>query len=157
MGYRSEVTIIIQAQEDRTFTLLRNGVVDESLREVHKLDKPTQEEEKWAMFLTEVAVKPETELAWREIISSNLYDSYGNNVNLDKEARRITMNFPDVKWYEGKEDVDSYMALFHSVKPYEDYIDAIYLRIGEDTEDMEEKYYGDGYSLACIERSIEIN
>ena len=67
------------------------------------------------------------------------------------------MNFPDVKWYEGKEDVDSYMALFHSVKPYEDYIDAIYLRIGEDTEDMEEKYYGDGYSLACIERSIEIN
>ena len=49
------------------------------------------------------------------------------------------------------------MALFHSVKPYEDYIDAIYLRIGEDTEDMEEKYYGDGYSLACIERSIEIN
>ena len=68
MGYRSEVTIIIQAQEDRTFTLLRNGVVDESLRKVHKLDEPTQEEEKWAMFLAEVAVKPETELAWREII-----------------------------------------------------------------------------------------
>jgi len=156
MGYRSEVTIIIQAREDRTFTLLRNGVVDESLREVHKLDKPTQEEEKWAMFLAEVAVKPETELAWREI-TSGLDDDFGNNLKLDKEDRRITIDFSDIKWYEGNKEVDSYMALFHSVKPYEDYIDAIYLRIGEDTEDMEEKYYGDGYSLACIERSIEIN
>ena len=55
------------------------------------------------------------------------------------------------------EDVDSYMALFHSVQPYEDYIDAIYLRIGEDTEDMEEHNYGDGYSLASIEHTIVIN
>ena len=157
MGYRSQVTIIIQAKEDRTFTLLRNGVVDESLREVHKLDKPTQEEEKWAMFLTEVAVKPETELAWREIISSGSDDSYGNTLELDKEARRITMHFSDVKWYEGYEDVDSYMALFHSIKPYEDYIDAIFLRIGEDREDLEEHIYGSGYSLASIERSIVIN
>jgi len=156
MGYRSEVTIIIQAQEDRT--LIRrflNGVVDEDLRKVHGLDKPTQEEEKWAMFLAEVAVKPETELAWREI-SSGLGDVYGNTLELDKEKRRITINFEGMKWYEGYEDVDSYMALFHSVKPYEDYIDAIYLRIGEDREDMEDEYYGLGYSLASIERSIEI-
>jgi hypothetical protein len=156
MGYRSEVTIIIQAQEDRTFTLLRNGVVDESLRKVHGLDEPTQEEEKWAMFLAEVAVKPETELAWREI-SSDINDIFGNFLELDKEKRRITMNFSDIKWYEGGEDVDSYMALFHSVQPYEHYIDAIYLRIGEDMEDLEEKYYGSGYELASIARSIEIN
>ncbi len=50
MGYRSEVTIIIQAQEDRTFTLLRNGVVDEDLRKVHKLDKPTHEAESGLCF-----------------------------------------------------------------------------------------------------------
>jgi len=156
MGYRSEVTIIIQAQEDRTFTLLRNGVVDESLREVHKLDKPTQEEEKWAMFLTEVAVKPETELAWREI-TSGLDDGFGNTLKLDKEDRRITINFSDTKWYEGNKEVDSYMALFHSVQPYEDYIDAVFLRIGEDTEDIVEHNYGDGYSLASIEHTIVIN
>ena len=155
MGYRSEVTIIIQAKEDRTFTLLRNGVVDESLRKVHKLDEPTQEEEKWAMFLAEVAVKPKTELAWRKI-SSGINDDYGNTLELDKEKRRITMNFPDIKWYEGYKDVDSYMALFHSVQPYEDYIDAVYLRIGEDIEDSEEHNYGDGYDLASIARSIEI-
>lgn len=155
MGYRSEVTIIIQAREDRTFTLLRNGVVDESLREVHKLDKPTQEEKKWAMFLAEVAVNPRTELAWREI--SSPYDRFGNTLELDKEGRKITMNFPDIKWYEGREDVDSYMALFHSVKPYEDYIDAIYLCMGEDLEDMVEEIYGSGYQLASIQRSIEIN
>jgi len=156
MGYRSQVTIIIQAKEDRTFTLLRNGVVDEDLRKVHKLDKPTQEEEKWAMFLAEVAVKPETELAWREI-TSGLDDDFGNNLKLDKEDRRITIDFSDIKWYEGNKEVDSYMALFHSVKPYEDYIDAIYLRIGEDKEDMEEHNYGNGYRLASIERSIEID
>jgi hypothetical protein len=156
MGYRSEVTIIIQAQEDRTFTLLRNGVHDESLRKMHKLDEPTPEEEKWAMFLTEIAVKPETELAWRKI-SSGINDDYGNTLELDKEKRRITMNFSDIKWYEGYEDVDSYMALFHSVKPYENYFDAVYLRIGEDMEDTEEHTYGNGYSLASIERHIEIN
>ena len=155
MGYRSEVTIIIQAQEDRTFTLLRNGVHDESLRKMHKLDEPTPEEEKWAMFLTEIAVKPETELAWRKI-SSGINDDYGNTLELDKEKRRITMNFSDVKWYEGYEDVDSYMALFHSVKPYENYFDAVYLRIGEDMEDTEEHTYGNGHSLASIERRIEI-
>ena len=155
MGYRSEVTIIIQAQEDRTFTLLRNGVHDESLRKMHKLDEPTPEEEKWAMFLTEIAVKPETELAWRKI-SSGINDDYGNTLELDKEKRRITMNFSDIKWYEGYEDVDSYMALFHSVKPYENYFDAVYLRIGEDMEDTEEHTYGNGHSLASIERRIEI-
>ena len=156
MGYRSEVTIIIQAQEDRTFTLLRNGVVDEDLRKVHKLDKPTQEEEKWAMFLAEVAVKPETELAWREI-TSGLDDGFGNTLKLDKEDRRITLEFSDIKWYEGNKEVDSYMALFHSVQPYEDYIDAVFLRIGEDTEDIIEHNYGDGYSLASIEHTIVIN
>jgi len=148
MGYRSEVTIIIQASE---------------VRKVHKLDEPTQEidsslkinEEKWAMFLAEVAVKPKTELAWREI-SSGINDDYGNTLELDKEKRRITMNFPDIKWYEGYKDVDSYMALFHSVQPYEDYIDAVYLRIGENIEDSEEHNYGDGYDLASIARFIEI-
>ena len=140
MGYRSEVTIII---------------VDAYIDKSGRGDLETTEE-KWAMFLAEVAVKPETEFAWREI-SSGLDDDYGNTLKLDKEKRRITINFPDIKWYEGREDIDSYMALFHSVKPYEDYIDAIYLRIGEDLEDTEEKYYGDGYELASIQRSIEIN
>ena len=158
MGYRSEVGIIIQAQEDRTFTLLRNGVKDEGLRKIHKLDEPTEEEEKWAMFLAEVAVKPETELAWKEI-TSGINDGYGNTLELNNEERRITINFNAIKWYEGGgyQAVDSYMALFHSVKLYEDYIDAIYLRIGEDLEDMEEAVYGNGYRLAGISRSIEIN
>ena len=140
MGYRSEVTIII---------------VDAYIDKSGRGDLETTEE-KWAMFLAEVAVKPETELAWKEI-TSGLDDDYGNTLKLDKEKRRITINFPDIKWYEGREDIDSYMALFHSVKPYEDYIDAIYLRIGEDLEDTEEKYYGSGYELASIQRSIEIN
>ena len=157
MGYSNEVTIIIQAKEDRTFTLLRNGVVDESLRKMHKLDEPTREEEKWAMFLAEVAVNLETELAWKEI-SSGLDDIHGNTLELDKEKMRITIVFPDIKWHgNGGERVDSYMALFHKVKLYENYMDAIYLRIGEDLEDMEEKVYGNGYQLASIERHIEID
>ena len=112
-------------------------------------------EEKWAMFLEEVAGKPETKLAWQEI-SSGIDDIYGNNVKLDKEKRRIKIHFPDIKWYEGYENVDSYMALFHKVKLYEDYIDAIYIRIGENIDDSEEKYYGEGWDLAYIERKINI-
>jgi hypothetical protein len=155
MGYRSEVTIIIQAITES----VNNPIQKEMGSFKQKLDALDASEEKWAMFLAEVAVKPETELAWREI-SSGVGDEFcigSNTLELDKEKRRITMNFPDIKWYEGYEDVDSYMALFHSVKPYENYFDAVYLRIGEDMEDTEEHTYGNGYSLASIERHIEIN
>lgn len=119
-------------------------------------------EENWDMFLAEVAAKPETKLAWKEICSgiddvyTGIDEIYGNNVKLDKEKRRITIHFPNIRCYEGSKDVDSYMTLFHSVKHYEDYIDAIYLRIGEDIDDMEEKYYGEGWELAYIERKINI-
>ena len=130
----NEVIIIIQAKTQLTETT----------------------EEKWAMFLEEVAGNLQTELAWKEI-SSGIDDIYGNNVKLDKEKRRIKIHFPNIKWHgNGGERVDSYMALFHKVKRYEDYIDAIYLRIGEDMEDMEEKYYGEGWDLAYIERKINI-
>jgi len=131
----NEVIIIIQAKTQLTETT----------------------EEKWAMFLAEVAGNLQTELAWKEICSG-IDDIYGNNVKLDKEKKRITIHFPDIKWYGSNsgEKPDSYMALFHKVKRYEDYIDAIYLRIGEDREDMEEKYYGEGWDLAYIERKINI-
>lgn len=113
--------------------------------------------ENWDMFLAEVAGNLETELAWTEIYSG-IDDIYGNNVKLDKEKRRITIHFPDIKWYGSTsgEKPSSYIALFHKVKRYEDYIDAIYLRVGEDIEDMEEKYYGEGWDLAYIERKINI-
>ena len=111
----------------------------------------------WDMFLAEVAGNLQTELAWREI-SSGIDDICGNNVKLDKEKRRITIHFPDIKWYGSNtgEKPDSYMALFHKVERYKDYIDAIYIRIGEDLEDTEEKYYGEGWDLAYIERKINI-
>ena len=113
--------------------------------------------ENWDMFLAEVAGNLQTELAWREI-SSGIDDICGNNVKLDKEKRRITIHFPDIKWYGSNtgEKPDSYMALFHKVERYKDYIDAIYIRIGEDLEDTEEKYYGEGWDLAYIERKINI-
>ena len=138
----NEVTIIIQAKPNPSEAVAEN----------------------WDMFLAEVAGNLQTELAWTEICSGidDVYDGideiYGNNVKLDKEKRRITIHFPDIKWYGSNtgEKPDSYMALFHSVKPYQDYIDAIYIRIGEDLEDTEEKYYGEGWDLAYIERKINI-
>ena len=152
MGYRSEVTIIIQANTENV-----NNHIQKEINHVQKLGALDTSEEKWAMFLAEVAVNLETELAWKEI-SSGLDDIHGNTLELDKEKMRITIVFPDIKWHgNGGERVDSYMALFHKVKLYENYMDAIYLRIGEDLEDMEEKVYGNGYQLASIERHIEID
>lgn len=132
---KNEVVIIIQTKPNLTETT----------------------EEKWAMFLAEVAGNLQTELAWTEICSG-IDDIYGNNVKLDKEKRRITIHFPDIKWCGSTscEKPSSYMALFNKVERYEDYIDAIYLRVGEDREDMEEKYYGEGWDLAYIERKINI-
>jgi len=131
----NEVTIIIQAKPNLSEAIAKN----------------------WDMFLEEVAGNLQTELAWKEICSG-IDDIYGNNVKLDKEKRRIKIHFPNIRWYGSNsgEKPDSYMALFHKVKRYEDYIDAIYLRIGEDREDMEEKYYGEGWDLAYIERKINI-
>ena len=131
----NEVIIIIQAKPNLSEAIAKN----------------------WAMFLAEVAGNLQTELAWKEICSG-IDDIYGNNVKLDKEKRRIKIHFPNIRWYGSNsgEKPDSYMALFHKVKRYEDYIDAIYLRIGEDREDMEEKYYGEGWDLAYIERKINI-
>ena len=136
----NEIIIIIQAKPNLSEAIAKN----------------------WDMFLEEVAGKLETKLAWQEVCSgiddvyAGIDEIYGNNVKLDKEKRRIKIHFPNIKWYEGSKDVDSYMALFHSVKHYEDYIDAIYLRIGEDMDDLEEKYYGEGWELAYIERKINI-
>jgi len=131
----NEVTIIIEAKPNLSEAIAEN----------------------WDMFLAEVAAKPETKLAWQEICSG-IDDIYGNNVKLNKEKRRITINFNNIKWCgsTSNEKPSSYMALFHKVKRYEDYIDAIYLRIGDDIDDMEEKYYGEGWDLAYIQRRITI-
>ena len=131
----NEVTIIIEAKPNLSEAIAEN----------------------WDMFLAEVAAKPETKLAWQEICSG-IDDVYGNNVKLNKEKRRITINFNNIKWCgsTSNEKPSSYMALFHKVKRYEDYIDAIYLRIGDDIDDMEEKYYGEGWDLAYIQRRITI-
>ena len=136
----NEVIIIIQAKPNLSEAIAKN----------------------WDMFLEEVAGNLQTELAYKEICSgiddvyTGIDEIYGNNVKLDKEKRRIKIHFPNIRWYEGSKDVDSYMALFHKAKRYEDYIDAIYLRVGEGLEDMEEKYYGEGWDLAYIERKINI-
>jgi len=136
----NEIIIIIQAKPNLSEAIAKN----------------------WDMFLEEVAGKLETKLAWQEVCSgiddvyAGIDEIYGNNVKLDKEKRRIKIHFPNIRCYEGNELLNSYMALFHSVKHYEDYIDAIYLRIGEDIDDMEEKYYGEGWELAYIERKINI-
>lgn len=155
MGYSNEVTIIIQAGTESV-----NNHIQKEINHVQKLGALDTSEEKWAVFLAEVAVNLETECAWKEITSGTDDDPgvHGYNLKLDKEKRRITINFDDTRWHGGGgERIASFMALFHKVKPYEDYIDAVYLRIGEDLEDMEEEAYGNGYQLARIERSIEID
>jgi len=71
----NEVIIIIQAKPNLSEAIAKN----------------------WDMFLAEVAAKPETKLAWQEICSG-IDDIYGNNVKLNKEKRRITINFNNIKW-----------------------------------------------------------
>jgi hypothetical protein len=80
---------------------------------------------------------------------------------LDRENCCIWVYFSHVKWYDGSETPDSFKALFDLVENYnainkqQDVIDAVYIRIGEENDDIEFEYLGDGYELAMPTTYIE--
>lgn len=61
----------------------------------------------------------------------------------------IMGEFNDVKWYEDFEDVKCHMQLLQHIDALEDKnINARFVRIGEETDDIEDNVYGpDGYDI----------
>ena len=129
MGYRSEVKIAIQCNK---------AVVGANAG--------------WKTFLCEIAVNPDTKIAYEELTSSDL-----KNCGIDGHTtvNRIWFEGDDVKWYDSYSDVQSWMALLRVAQKYLDgnadqLFSTAFIRIGEEDNDVETDYTSDGYELLSV-------
>jgi len=129
MGYRSDVAYTIRFVDDHD----------------------TNNEQSFYTFLAEAKSNPKYALALKEVA-------------IIESRQEINFNAEDVKWYESYADVDSHMAL---VGLAEDWVKqvcegtlhcrlgVIFMRVGEDTTDTEERANGD-YEWSWIQISRQI-
>ena len=67
---------------------------------------------------------------------------------LDSKNNSILMEFEDTKWYDSFDEPKSFNALFDMIEQdYEDLINAGYIRVGEEQDDVETRHVNDGYEL----------
>jgi|TARA_R110000744_G_scaffold267243_1_gene381127 hypothetical protein len=141
MGYRSEVAIVIQT--DNT--------------------KP-EDVKGWHLFIAELKANPKCDIAMKEIESGQYLDNGG----IDMKTCCLYVDFTETKWYDTNEDVRSYLAIMEIAKTWcnEDRQDTqltpmsmAFLRVGEESTDIEEEFYGDlGCDLAYTSRpTIELD
>lgn len=112
MGYRSDVAYTIRFVDDHD----------------------TNNDQSFYTFLAEAKANPRCQIALAE-------------VEIDYKRKRFNFVANDVKWYESYSDVDSHIALFAQAKDWvQQYLEgklhctigAIFTRIGENTDDVEE-------------------
>ncbi len=147
MGYRSEVGYAISFNKEIQWT---DHATDE--------DKKLKGEDIFNTFITEAKSKEDTKLC---------FDEDESPLEIDHENLLLKFYASDWKWYDDYAEVGCHEAL---LKLAEEYIDSQennqaikhltlsygFVRIGEETEDIETRYGGDdGYSLLYPTRGIE--
>lgn len=147
MGYRSEVGYVISFNEDIEWTEL---ATDE--------DKKLTGADIFNTFLTEAKSNEDTKLC---------FDEDESPLEIDKERLVLKFYVDDWKWYDDYDEVKCHERLLDLA---EEYIDAQnnnqamksltisygFVRVGEETEDIDTRYGGDdGYSLIYPTRSIQ--
>ena len=117
MGYRSDVAYTIRFTDDHD----------------------TNNEQSFYTFLLEAKANPNCQIALSE-------------VEVSAKKHTFTFNAESVKWYDNYPDVMSHMALVHLAEDWTKQIregmlhcsiGAIFTRIGEQTDDIEENAVGD--------------
>ena len=117
MGYRSDVAYTIRFVSDHD----------------------TNNEQSFYTFLMEAKANPRCAIALSE-------------VEIDHKHQRFNFNAEDVKWYDMYPEVRSHNALFNQAQDWAQQaleqkllcsIGAIFTRIGENTDDVEENAVGD--------------
>ena len=129
MGYRSDVAYTIRFTDDHD----------------------TNNEQAFYTFLLEAKANPKLQIALAE-------------VKVDAKKQMFTYYASDVKWYDSYPDVDSHMALVHLAEEWSCQVSegklncrigAMFLRIGEESKDIEERFSGDyDHEWMSISRSI---
>jgi hypothetical protein len=129
MGYRSDVAYTIRFTDDHD----------------------TNNEQSFYTFLLEAKANPQLQIALAE-------------VEVDAKKQMFTFAAADVKWYESYSEVASHMALINLAEDLASQvhegklnckIGSMFLRIGEETSDIEERFCGDyEHDWMSISRSI---
>lgn len=147
MGYQSEVGYVIAFDRDIKWT---NEATDE--------DKKLTGEGIFNTFVVEAKANEDTKLC---------FDEEESPLEVDSENLMLKFHVDSWKWYDDYKEVKCHENLIDLA---EEYIDAQeknkamkhltisygFVRIGEETEDIDTKYGGDdGYSLLYPVRSIE--
>ena len=132
MGYRSDVAYTIRFVDDHD----------------------TNNIQSFYTFLAEAKIKPECAIALAE-------------VTIDEKNQRFTFFADDVKWYDSYLDVMSHTALLELAGDWAKQvfegklhcrIGYSFVRIGENVDDIEERYEGDfGYDWIQVERRINMD
>tara|TARA_R110002153_G_scaffold245393_2_gene400931 strand:+ start:21 stop:479 length:459 start_codon:yes stop_codon:yes gene_type:complete len=133
MGYRSEVKIAIQCNTYDTKKLTEKAKA------------------MWKTFICEIAVNPDTKIAYEELTSPDR-----KNCGIGKYCLYYDGEY--VKWYDSYTDVQSWMALLEVAKGYkwgntEEVFSTAFTRIGEEDNDVETDYTGEGHELLSVETS----
>ena len=117
MGYRSDVAYTIRFTDDHD----------------------TNNEQSFYTFLLEAKANPQCQIAIAE-------------VEIDHKNKAFYYSARDVKWYDNYPDVMSHMALVHLAEDWAKQvregtlhcsIGSMFLRVGEDLADVENRYDGD--------------
>ena len=125
MGYRSEVTIVIQT----------DNIEPEDVKG-------------WHMFIAELKANPKCDIAMKEIERGDYLDNGG----IDMKNCCLYVDFSDIKWYDTNKNIQSYRAIMEIAENWcnEDRQDTqltpmsmAFLRVGEESTDTEEEFYGD--------------
>lgn len=129
MGYRSQVAYTIRFVDDHD----------------------TKNDQSFYTFLMEAKANPKCQIALSE-------------VTIDHKKQTFNFSANDVKWYDSYPDVDSHTALFDQARAWVDQtleqqsncsIGAIFTRIGENTDDVEEIAVGDyDWEWISVKREI---
>jgi hypothetical protein len=129
MGYRSDVAYTIRFVDDHD----------------------TNNDQSFYTFLMEAKANPRCQIALAE-------------VEIDYKRKAFNFSAHDVKWYESYSDVDSHNALLEIARSWIEQMTqekmfcrmgAIFMRIGENTDDIEEIAIGDyDWDWMSISRQI---
>ena len=129
MGYRSDVAYTIRFTDDHD----------------------TNNTQSFYTFLAEAKLKPQCAIALAEVV-------------VDEKRQRFTFSATNVKWYDSYPDVMSHHALLElagdwAAQVFEGKLNcrigSVFVRIGENLDDIEEQCHGDfGYDWIQTERKI---
>lgn len=113
-----------------------------------------RKEDFWG-FIAEAKLDPDTALCFSE-------ESWGEEYfEVDEEKYEIQFLAEGVKWYSDYDEVKCHEALWDKASERDDEgveVEGAWCRIGEESDDNEEKYFGDDpYDMVRISRQVIVD